>query len=86
MHTLLRLALEILHFRTFLKTYEDTDELISHFGDGHDTSPQSQDTVVSKAFDSYEKYLAETMSGQHGCTARFWLMYVDYECPNHQFD
>lgn len=76
------LSFEILHFQTFLKTYERKDELeellnfISHSDTALETVGEVDVFVSTSA--TYAKYSDETRSGAHGCTAQFWIMYVDY--------
>lgn len=65
-----------------MKTYLGKDELEEFIKgvDNEDTAlePVGESDVLITATAAYTKYTDETRSGTHGCTAQFWMMYVDY--------
>ena len=82
LHPILALAFEILHFLAFLKTYEGKDRLEAFINDVVNGSITleyvGESDVFITASTAYAKYTDETRSGTHGCTAQFWMIYVDF--------
>ena len=79
LHELLCLAMEVLHFRSFMLSYEGKDELEELFRERSidDSTDVLSDEVFIRGLSAYEAYSELTRSGCHGLTAQFWLMYVD---------
>lgn len=86
LHPVAALSLKILHFKQFLLTYEknalgeplDLSELIDilerdaiNFGTTDVAMPE-----LAKFLERYQIFTKETLSGSHGYTAQFALMYV----------
>ena len=83
LHPILGLALEILHFQVFIDSYDEKDELKAMTDKLSITSRDDLEVVLaSEVFipcaSSYTTYTKKTRSGEHGVTAQFWIMYIDY--------
>ena len=82
-HQLLAVAMEILHFRSFLLRHpdEDIDSLLTHEMAKLNKSKQFDNFDNSKELreiiDSYKLYKKETITGKQGLTAQYWLRYID---------
>ena len=83
LHELLALAMETLHFKSFLKSTDgSSDEMmesilkIKNIDDitSEETGQSSADLKSSLA--TYKQYVEETKQGQHGKTAQFWINYA----------
>ena len=83
LHPILGLALEILHFQVFIDSYDEKDELKAMTDKLSLTRRDDLEVVLaSEVFipcvSSYTTYTEKTRSGEHGVTAQFWIMYIDY--------
>ena len=83
LHPILGLALEILHFQVFIDSYDEKDVLKAMTDKLSLTSRDDLEVVlVSEVFircvSSYTTYTEKTRSEEHGVTAQFWIMYIDY--------
>ena len=83
LHPILGLALEILHFQVFIDSYDEKDELKAMTDKLSITRRDDLEVVLaSEVFipcvSSYTTYTEKTRSGEHGVTAQFWIMYIDY--------
>lgn len=78
LHPILALALEILHFTSFLGEYDEKEALenIIIGTQNHGEALESREFIT--AAEAYAKYTEATRSGVHGATAQFWMMYIDY--------
>lgn len=83
-HPLFALALQVLHFRQFLQTHgvlsDECIALLNAFSKA--PSPESlskllETATIAALLDSYERFCDQTRHGQHGSTARFWILYID---------
>ena len=87
-HPILALAFEILHFKAFLQACDFKEELLSLLSmvqvkPLNEEEESSLDTVINdelfmRCAHQYQEYTAETLSGTHGSTAQFWMMYIGY--------
>ena len=83
LHPILGLALEILHFQVFIDSYDENDELKAMTDKLSLTSREDLEVVLAsevfiRCVSSYTTYTEKTRSGEHGVTAQFWIMYIDY--------
>lgn len=82
LHPILVLAFEILHFLTFMKTYEKKDQLEEFINSVHRGEAALESVIESDVFiagtTAYMKYTDDTRSGAHRYTAQFSMMYIDY--------
>ena len=83
LHPILGLALEILHFQVFIDSYDEKDELKAMTDNMSLTSRDDLEVVLAsevfiRCVSSYTTYTEKTRSGEHGVTAQFWIMYIDY--------
>lgn len=87
-HAIAALAFKQLHFESFLKMYneETHDEKIdlvelNKILQKSDRIPQGVDDVMFQLRDvleHYDSYTRDTINGHHGCTAKFYLMYIRF--------
>ena len=81
-HPILALAFEVLHFHAFLKTDEQTDQLERLIQKANSVDGLPENIAVSDEFKTaiqpYETYKEATRCGEHGATARFWMIYIEY--------
>ena len=91
-HTLLALAMEILHFAAFQITLEEDDLLVIEDLKEFLTKSEEDDSLVdslsadAKALlDKYNKFTDKTRKGEHGKTAQYWIQHVDMMKLYHQF-
>lgn len=81
-HSILALAMQILHFREFPKTSNNGEAIKALVSSQCMKEGQYFDwidiTVFQDLIRDYEKFSNQTRNGAHGPTSRFWLMYVDY--------
>lgn len=80
---MLETALQILHFRSFLNVHGPLPQPLMDITKalGADPSPERLlDIEASEDYTSfmsdYTTYIEETLSGQHGSTAQFWMIYI----------
>ena len=82
LHSILALAMQILHFREFLKTSNNGKAIEALVSSQCAKEGRCFDWIDSAVFQDlirdYDTYSNETRNGAHGGTARFWLMYIDY--------
>ena len=83
LHPILALALEMLHFSSFLNSYphrEETEALISNIQltMGEELQSALDSDVFKACTAAYEVFTQVTRTGGHGATAQFWRMYIDY--------
>lgn len=81
LHPIMSLAVEIMHFRSFLKTKPDfeADEIqncLQNFTKIPSECPKFEDEILIKFFEEYEDYKKRTLEGHHGKTQQFYLMYT----------
>ena len=86
LHPILALAFEILHFKSFLATYERKDELAELISSAQNNDATLESSVFIAGAEAYARYTDETRSGAHGDTAKFWMMYIDYIHTYHNFE
>ena len=91
-HEPLSLAVEILHFKSFLSTKESKtsirniiqEELITikqqKYLDTHEYSKEMKDI-----FQEYRSYSIDTHTGKHGKTAQFWFNYIQMIHLYHEY-
>lgn len=83
LHVISSLAFKCLHFKEFLKVYyekqsddilceDEIIEILSHGCENKDSTFPGLDSLLL----AYNTYFDETMSGQHGLTAKFAIIYV----------
>ena len=84
MHEILALAVEKLHFESFLETYKSAEDIRSliiqelqiikeqKYLDKHEWSQEIQELLAA-----YKSYTAETSDGKRGKTANYWINYVN---------
>ena len=85
-HPMLSLAFQILHFNSFLASYEQSSEfldILKKFNQSKESGKEDalkliEMEVVQDCQSQYEKYSDLTRQGDHGATAQYWFMYVDY--------
>ena len=84
LHPILALAFEILHFLAFLECYEFRDQMTTVLSNLQPNSTaedveriMSSDTFAAGVA-AYEDYTRKTRSGEHGASAQFWMIYIDY--------
>ena len=92
-HPLLAFAFESLHFKAFLKTCdfeEDLRDLMSMLPtsstEGYDVGQVTNTDRFRECAKQYTDYKNATLSGAHGHTAQFWMMYVEYINLFHRFE
>jgi len=84
LHPILALAFEILHFLVFLERYERKAEIEAILSNVQSNTTESDiEAILSSGvfvagLVAYEDYTQKTRSGEHGATAQFWRMYIDY--------
>lgn len=83
LHPILGLALEILHFQAFIVSYDEEDELKAMTDKLGQCSPDDLEALMAsevfiRCVSAYKTYTEKTRSGEHGVTAQFWMMYIDY--------
>ena len=84
LHTLLSLALQILHWRQFLNTIEMDVSECTGIHRALKEIPSSRLAVnevlrnveIKWLLGKYEEYVEDTMNGVHGCTAQYFMIYV----------
>ena len=86
-HPLLALGFEVLHFQAFLQTFgieEGMQTLMSKVptsgipGGEEDLSQVIGTELFRNCAKQYDEFTQATLSGVHGVTAQFWMMYVGY--------
>lgn len=84
-HSVVALSMKILHFKAFIKFYEEEDsdkiqlnEVIEILeNDSRNLASADVTLPILKSFlEQYEAYTADTLSGEHGRTPQFAMMYV----------
>ena len=80
-HQLLALAMEILHFKSFLQTQQDmkiAEQIQSELTTLHsdDRSEHEVSKEVDDIMNDYFAYVHDTENGKHGLTAQYWLGYI----------
>jgi hypothetical protein len=83
LHPLLYLALEILHFETFIENnnIEVSDEIknyLSEFKHQTSVSPTITHDELIYLFEQYERYKEQTLKGEHGKTPQFYMSYNEF--------
>ena len=80
---MLATAFQILHFRQFLKEWGPMSEsLMAALQSAQDTPSHSlietieTDADFLKVIEAYSNYTEKTINGEHGSTAKFWLIYI----------
>ena len=86
MHLLLLLVMRIVHFKSFLISYENAEEFTALFEEEPIGKSAARDESINMAFEQYEIFSEETRSGKYGNTAKFWMLYLDYIQANQMFD
>lgn len=88
LHPLLCLALENLHFDSFIEQCDidipdDSKVYLKTFNDDKATNPIiAHDNLIS-LFEKYVEYKNKTLIGEHGKTAQFYMIYINL--VNHYF-
>ena len=94
MHELLALAMEVLHFKRFLKEEDDNgvpllEEIATCVNEIEDvnfhfesSAPQS---ALHHSLSKYKAFCEATQIGEHGKTAEFWIKYVNMIHLYHAF-
>ena len=74
-HQLLALAMEILHFQSFLESKETFDTIGREIFnlEANDSCDLNLSKELLKIFKEYEEYQKKTENGIHGKTAQYWL-------------
>lgn len=88
LHVVAATAFKILHFNAFWKIYEDESEETNFYLneiveilENDNSNPQNNDNTISKLQDFLERYNSftdETLSGKHGCTAKYIASYIRF--------
>ena len=80
MYQLLALAMQILHFESFLdrsKDSRDTLDIIIQRNEINTVKYDSTSKEVLDLFENYQTYGAKTVNGNHRKTAEFWMKYIN---------
>lgn len=85
-HPMLAVALEMLHFKSFMKQEEMMDEAalnsmllkIKIEPQDEDTFSKSLPTELNELFEKYQIYRNDTLDGVHGATPQFCMKYVKF--------
>ena len=90
-HPIFSVALESLHFKSFLKTIDkELSEETSQFVQLLVSNPQyetiSWNESITSLFEKYESYSSDTLHGRHGKTAQFWMCYIRLISLYHTFE
>ena len=92
MHEILALAMEKVHFESFLETYENAEDIRSliiqeirlikeqKYLDKHEWSQEIEELLAA-----YKSYTVETSDGKHGKTANYWINCVNMIHLYHEF-
>ncbi|KAJ8670310.1 hypothetical protein QAD02_001569 [Eretmocerus hayati] len=80
LHHFSYVALEILHFESFLEASgmdlsDEVDQLLKDFMRDKQVVPTLREDELLHIFDKYENYKRQTLLGEHGKTAQFYAMY-----------
>jgi hypothetical protein len=80
-HPIFSTALETLHFKTFLATFDKKIYKVALSSMTAMVSSSHSQTItwpssVTNLFNKYEAYMSETLLGKHGKTAQFWMTYI----------
>ena len=77
---ILAVSMEGLHFERFLnENYFDDKEAILEELEAYANTDQKNISEKMKSFiDNYEEFQQQTLSGLHGKTARYWMIYIYY--------
>ena len=86
-HQLLALAMEILHFQSFLESKETFDTIGREIFnlEANDSCDLNLSKELLKIFKEYEEYQKKTENGIHGKTAQYWFGYIRMVQLYHQF-
>lgn len=82
LHPILSLAFSTLHFRQFLKVNgieisSEIQDFVIQYNDTKSESSIIECEALLQIVRKYEKYLQRTMNGEHGKTARYYMIYVN---------
>ena len=87
LHPLFATALEILHFRGFIKKHGwMTDDIMAFFRElGGNVCMESLSAILqtdacTRLLDIYDEYYGCTRRGEHGKTAMFWMTLSKFTC------
>jgi hypothetical protein len=85
-HQWLSLAMQNLHFESYVDLHRDSRDLLTKVGQQNFGNIQYEDSKEAKElFHGYLKFVDETTSGKHGKTAMFWMKYVQMVNEYHAF-
>ena len=83
LHPMLATAFQVLHFRSFLDVHGPLPKpLMDRMSDfTKDLSPQGlqeleTSEMYTRVMSEYASYIEDTLTGQHGSTAQFWMLYI----------
>ncbi|KAL2091652.1 hypothetical protein ACEWY4_013915 [Coilia grayii] len=81
LHPMLATALQILHFRFFLSVHGSIPEDLLHEIFRENKTPDTMNALEANAtylsfMHKYSEFTEVTLSGGHGATSRFWMIYV----------
>lgn len=81
LHPMLATALQILHFRYFLSVHGPIPEELLHAMIQENQTPDAMKVLETNAtylvfMRIYSEFTEVTLSGRHGATARFWMIYI----------
>ena len=75
---LLALAMQILHFESFLEKNKDSRDILDTMIQQNEINTVKH-ASISKAldlFENYQTYAAKAVNRNHGKTAEFWIKYI----------
>lgn len=90
LHPIMALALEQLHFESFLARKQSTIsksviDYLAEFMQHKGVSPQLDHAETQQLIQWYEEYTAESLQGKHGKTCQYYAMYSDFVNLYHFF-
>lgn len=83
LHPMISLAIQILHFKSFLNTknnfkIDEVKKFLQNFIEETSDNPTLKNSVLITLFDEYQDYKEKTLEGNHGKTPQYYMMYVKF--------
>ena len=92
MHELLAAAMQCLHFKSFLSSKENSEEIcetlrleLDNLHASGDITMYSFPKEIEDVIEQYEAFCKQTMQGSLGKTAQYWMQYIDMIHLYHNF-
>lgn len=78
LHPMVALGLQILHFNSELEISIKCKKYLQEFKTTSSTCPDIRNEELNKVFEKYDKYTKETISGGHGVTRQYYVIYINH--------